>query len=46
MNGLTGRAHAIRKQTGQPLNVAVAAAAVEIINTGNRTKKIPGWFAK
>lgn len=44
VNGLLGRAQTIRKSTGAPLNESVAAAAVEIINTGKGGKKLKPWF--
>lgn len=44
VNGLLGKAEIIRRQTGQPRNQSVAAAAVEIINAGRGGKKLPSWF--
>ena len=44
VKGLIGRAYLIREQMKQPLNQAVAAAAVEIINAGRGGKKLPSWF--
>lgn len=43
-NGLLGKAEIIRRQTGQPKNHSVAAAAVEIINAGRGGKKLSSWF--
>lgn len=45
VHGLLGRARIIRERTSTPLNVAVAAAAVEIINQKRGVKKIRPWFA-
>ena len=45
VNGLTGRAEQIRRQTGRQKNHCVAAAAVEIINRGKGGKKLPNWWA-
>lgn len=44
VNGLMGKAVLIKKQTLQPLNQCVAAAAVDVINSGKGGKKIPGWW--
>lgn len=44
MNGLLGKAEVIRRQTGAPRNHSVAAAAVEIINSGRGGKKLAPWF--
>jgi hypothetical protein len=43
--GLEGKAEVIRRQTRQALNHCVAAACVEILNSGQRGGgKLPGWF--
>ncbi|KAB2809228.1 hypothetical protein F9L07_19500 [Pimelobacter simplex] len=44
VNGLMGKAALIKKQTLMPLNQCVAAAAVEVINSGKGGKKIAGWW--
>lgn len=44
VKGLIGRAYLIREQMKVPLNQAVAAAAVEVINQGRGGKKLPSWF--
>jgi Family of unknown function (DUF6551) len=44
VNGLLGRAQTIRKATDAALNEAVAAAAVEIINSGRGNVKLKPWF--
>lgn len=44
VNGLLGKAATLRKQTGNPRNHCVAAAAVEIINAGRGGKKLPSWW--
>jgi hypothetical protein len=44
VNGLTGRAANIRRQTGVYANQALAAAAVDIINSGRGGKKLPDWW--
>lgn len=44
VNGLLGKAETIRRQTGGAKYHCVAAAAVEIINTGRGGKKLPAWF--
>lgn len=45
VNGLLGKAEVIRRQTGNPKGQCVAAAAVEIINSGRGgTKKLPKWW--
>jgi hypothetical protein len=41
---LLHNAEVIRRQTGHPRNVCVAAAAVEIVNAGKGGKKLPGWW--
>lgn len=42
--GLMNRAYFLKNQNGQPLNVCVAAAAVDIINRGKGGKKLPSWW--
>lgn len=45
VNGLTGKAGTIRRQTGSYVNQSIAAAAVEIINSGTKGgKKLPNWW--
>lgn len=44
VNGLLAKADVIRRQTGSTRGSCVAAAAVEIINSGKGGKKIPGWW--
>ncbi len=45
VNGLLGRAENMRRQTGNPKAHCVAAAAVEITNTGVRGKeRLPSWY--
>jgi hypothetical protein len=44
VNGLLGTAERIRRSTGSQKNHAVAAAAVEILNTGRGGKKLPSWW--
>lgn len=44
VNGLLGKAELIRRQTGQARSHSVAAAAVEIVNSGRGGKKLPSWF--
>lgn len=44
VNGLLGKAENLRRQTGNSRNHCVAAAAVEIINSGKGGKKLPGWW--
>lgn len=46
VHGLLGRARLVRERTSTPIAVAVAAAAVEIINQGRRpaSKRIRPWF--
>lgn len=43
-NGLLGKAEVLRRQTGNAKSHCVAAAAVEIINTGRGGKKLPSWW--
>ncbi len=42
--GLRNKAEIIRRATGGAKYQCVAAAAVEIINSGRGGKKLPGWF--
>lgn len=44
VNALLGKAENLRKQTGNPRNHCVAAAAVEINNAGRGGKKLPSWW--
>jgi hypothetical protein len=44
VNALMGKAENLRKQTGNPRNHCVAAAAVEINNSGRGGKKLPSWW--
>lgn len=44
VNGLLGRADVLHKQTGQAKTQCVAAAAVECINRGRGSKKLPSWW--
>lgn len=44
VNGLLGKAEVLRRQTGNQKNHCVAAAAVEIINSGRGGKKLPSWW--
>lgn len=44
VNGLLGKASVIKERTRQPFNQCVAAAAVEVINSGKGGKKLPGWW--
>lgn len=43
-NGLLGKAEVLRRQTGNAKGHCVAAAAVEIINSGKGGKKLPSWW--
>lgn len=43
--GLLQSADVVRKSTGATKGVAVAAAAVEAINSGKGGKKLPGWWS-
>lgn len=45
VSGLTNKAEIIRRQTGNAKGLCVAAAAVEIHNTGRGGKKLPSWWA-
>lgn len=44
VNGLLGKAEKLRRETGGHKAHCVAAAAVEIINTGRGGKKLPSWW--
>lgn len=44
VNGLLGKAAVIKDRTRQPFNQCVAAAAVEVINSGKGGKKLPSWW--
>jgi len=44
VHGLLGQAEILRRKTGSQRNTCVAAAAVEIINSGRGGKKLPGWW--
>lgn len=44
VNGLLGKAENMRRQTGNPRNHCVAAAAVELINAGRGGRKLPSWW--
>lgn len=44
VNGLLGRAEVLRRQTGTQRGHCVAAAAVEIVNSGRGGKKLPSWW--
>lgn len=44
VGGLLNKAALIRNQTGQAKGQCVAAAAVEIINSGKGGKKLPNWW--
>jgi hypothetical protein len=44
VNALLGRAENLRKQTGNPRNHCVAAAAVDINNAGRGGRKLPSWW--
>ncbi len=44
VKGLVGKAHIIREKTRQPLNQCLAAAFVDVYNTGTGGKKLPGWW--
>lgn len=43
-NGLLQKAEVLRRQTGNAKAHCVAAAAVEIINSGRGGKKLPSWW--
>lgn len=42
--GLTNKAEVLHRQTGSTKPHCIAAAAVEIINTGRGGAKLPGWW--
>lgn len=44
VKGLLGKAALVKERTRQPFNQCVAAAAVDIINSGKGGKKLPGWW--
>ena len=44
VSGLAGRAENLRKKTGVSKATGVAAAAVEIINSGRGGAKLPSWW--
>lgn len=44
VNGLMGKAAVIKDRTRQPYNQCVAAAAVEVINSGKGGAKLPSWW--
>jgi hypothetical protein len=44
VNGLLGKAALIKEKTRQPYNQCVAAAAVEVINSGKGGKKLQSWW--
>jgi hypothetical protein len=44
VNGLLGKAEQLRQRTGNYKSHCVAAAAVDIINTGKGGKKLPSWW--
>lgn len=44
VTGLLGKASLIKERVRQPFNQCVAAAAVEILNSGNGGKKLPSWW--
>ena len=44
VHGLLGKADQLRRATGKPKAHCVAAAAVEVINTGRGGKKLPSWW--
>ena len=45
VSGLVGRAEIIRQKMGASKPMAIAAAAVEFINSGKGGKKLPSWWA-
>lgn len=45
VNGLLGKAENLRKQTGNQRGHCVAAAAVELINSGRGGKKLSSWWS-
>jgi hypothetical protein len=44
VNGLLNKAEVLRRQTGNQKGHCVAAAAVEIINSGRGGQKLPSWW--
>lgn len=44
VTGLMGKASLVKDKTRQPLNQCIAAAAVEVINSGKGGKKLPSWW--
>lgn len=44
VNGLLGKAEELRRKTGGYKSHCVAAAAVDIINSGRGGKKLPSWW--
>lgn len=44
VSGLLNKAEVLRRSTGNQKSHCVAAAAVEIINSGKGGKKLPSWF--
>lgn len=44
VNGLLGSAEKLRRSTGSQKNHCVAAAAVDILNSGRGGKKLPSWW--
>lgn len=44
VNGLLGKARQIRAQFSKPIDQCVAAAFVEIYNSGRGGKKLPSWW--
>lgn len=44
VKGLLGKAALIKERTRQPFNQCVAAAAVDVINSGKGGKKLPSWW--
>jgi hypothetical protein len=45
VNGLLNKAENLRRQTGNQRAHCVAAAAVELINSGRGGKKLPSWWS-
>lgn len=44
VTGLLGKAAVIRERVGQPFNQCVAAAAVEVLNSGKGGSKLQSWW--
>lgn len=44
VHGLLNKAEHLRKQTGNPKAHCIAAAAVELINSGRGGRKLPSWW--